>query len=778
MTHSVHSARKQFFVTFAKTLKKNAFHTVLLFLFMLVSLNAYNVSVHYDMNAIYYYDTLPQIKYIVGGMYIDSFLIAVNCLVLGVSAILLSVYNFRFMHTKKTVNVYYSLGVSRATLFAGKFVGCVVSQLIGVALPFLICGIYNVYLYGSSPELWQAIVYYGASMTALALYPFAVCVLCMTFSGSTVESLVCGGLLTFTPSALYYGTYLFSELFLSGAKFFTFVRLKGFDDVRVESAFGGRFIFADFLYPVTNYDFGDALAQEYTRPVPEFPSIGYPVLYLGLFVLLGVAARFSFVYGKTERATFLGSCPRLIAVTVFALGSILIPAGALIVREYGFTVVATAFCAILLIGVAFGLFVGIIAILLRSKAKIKAQLRTGGIMAAALLVFMFIFITGGFGFEKRIPETEKITAAGITFNSAPGVVSNSGYYIYKGDNRDLYEGHDPDYQADRFLEAYLQTEGIWGEGSFVYFEDEQSIDTIRTVHELLINDRRNTYNSSYYGSVMVSYKLANGRELTRIYNHTPIEAMVQLQGLLDTEDYREAVVAELMSYFDGYEHNNLMLFSKNCTAMTDVVLEDKDRAVQKDLFNAILADIRSGNLPLDFESDTAPLGYITLNHFDEAEAKRIKEPVYHITYSYDYPFVPVFSSMTETLAVLQSAQKLQYFEDVRTPVHARIYENPLNNESKEELFARKRIQTLQFNGFIADPDYYSEFDPESVMLVPFDTVTVEDPALLKELCEQTYFSYFVNEPGYFVQLHYSDEDGRITDALVYVPADKLPAALK
>ena len=134
--------------------------------------------------------------------------------------------------------------------------------------------------------------------------------------------------------------------------------------------------------------------------------------------------------------------------------------------------------------------------------------------------------------------------------------------------------------------------------------------------------------------------------------------------------------------------------------------------------------------------------------------------------------------MTETLAVLQSAQKLQYFEDVRTPVHARIYENPLNNESKEELFARKRIQTLQFNGFIADPDYYSEFDPESVMLVPFDTVTVEDPALLKELCEQTYFSYFVNEPGYFVQLHYSDEDGRITDALVYVPADKLPAALK
>ena len=777
MTHSAHSEQKQFLVTLAKTLKKNAFHTVFLFLFMLVSLNAYNVSVQLE-KSYSLFDTFGGIRYIVGGMYIDSFLIAVNCLVLGVSAILLSVYNFRFMHTKKSVNVYYSLGVRRSTLFAGKFVGCMVSQLIGVALPFLICGVYNVYLYGSSPELWKAILYYGGSMLAISLYPFAVCVLCMTRSGSTVESLVCGSLLTFLPCALYYGAYLFSKLFLSGAKFYTSVRLKGFDDMFVESTFGGRFVFADFLYPVTNYDFGDALAQTYDKAAPAFPSIGYPVLYLGLFVLLGIAARFSFVHAKTERASFLGSCPRMIAVTVFGLGTILIPAAAFIISEYGLSVAATGFCSVLLISVAFGLFIGIVAILLRSKEKIKAQLPTGAVMAAALLVFMFIFFTGGFGFEKRIPEADKVVAAGITFNAAPGVVSHSGYYTYMGDNSDLYEEHEPDIQADRFLDAYLQTDGLWGEGSFVYFEDEESIDTIRTVHEKLINDRQNTYNSSYYGSVMVSYKLGNGRELTRIYNHTPIEAMVQLQDLLDAQSYREAVIAELMSYFDGYEQNNLMLYSKNCTAMTDVVLEEKDREVQKKLFNAVIADIRNGNLPLDFESDTSPLGYITLNHFDEVGYKRIKEPVYHITYSYDYPFIPVLSSMTETIAVLQQSQKLQYFEDIRTPVRAYVYENPLNNESKEELFARKRIQTLQFNGFVSDPDYYDGFDRESVRLVPFDAVTVEDPDLLKQICEQTYFSYFVNEPGYFVQLHYSDADGRITDTLVYVPADKIPATLK
>lgn len=770
MKHSVHSERKQFFVTFAKTLKKNGFHTAALFLFMAVDLNVENVLNHIDAVFNYYPDSLYSTEYCFGATYADGFAIAVTCLVVGLSAILLALYNFRFMHTKKTVNVYYSLGVRRSTLFAGKFVGCVVSQLIGVALPFLITAFYNAYLYGATPAMWEAGLYYGASMSAVALYPFAMCVLCMIFSGSTVESLLCGALLTFSPSALYYGTYLFSELFLSGAKFGAYAQVKAYAGGHVENTFGGRFVFADFLYPVTNYNFGDALAQDDSLWREGLPSVGYPLLYLGLFVLLSVAARFAFVRQKTEKAAFLGACPRLIAITVFALGTILIPAAVFIFREYGFDMIATVVFAVFLIGIAFGLFVAVVSVLLRSKEKIKAQLRTGGILVGALFVFLLIFLTGGFGYEKRIPATEKIVEAGITFNTSQGAVGYNSYYTYKGDNLDLYKDVDAAEQGENFLQMHLQTEGMWGDGVFVYFNETQDIETIRSIHQLLIEDRRNTFNNgSYYqGAVMLSYKLANGAQLTRVYNCISVEAIQMMQSLLNSQAYYDACAGELEAYAD----RNLILFSKNCTAMTDVT----EKTVTTALMKAMLSDIRNGRLPMDLKSEDAPLGYIALTYAQSDDGPRVQSPVYYISYSSEYLFVPVFPSMTETVAVLNSSQKMQFFKDIRTPVSAKVYANPLNEISDEELFSRN-YRTLQFNGYVLDWGYYGDEESSGVIL-PLDAVTVTDPALLNQLTQQSYLAYFVDEPGYFVDFSYISEDGWATDALVYVPADKIPATLK
>lgn len=774
MTQNVHSGQKQFFVTFVKTLRKNGFHTAALFLFMMVTLNVENVLNHIDAVYNYFVDGLQRTDYCFGATYADGFAIAVTCLVVGLSAILLALYNFRFMHTKKTVNVYYSLGVSRATLFAGKFVGCVVSQLIGVALPFLITAFYNAYLYGATPAMWKAGLYYGASMSAVALYPFAMCVLCMIFSGSTVESLLCGALLTFSPSAFYYGTYLFSELFLSGANFEVSAQVKAYAGGHVESTFGGRFVFADFLYPVSNYDFGDALAQDDSLWRKGLPSVGYPLLYLGLFVLLSVAARFAFVRQKTEKAAFLGACPQLFAITVSALAGILIPAATYVFRDYGFGIFATVMFAVFLIGIAFGLFVAVVAVLLRSKEKIKAQLRTGGIMAGALLVFLVIFLTGGFGYEKRIPATEKIVEAGITFNTSQGAVGYNSYYTYKGDNLDIYKDVDATAQGENFLQAHLQMRGLFGDGAFVYFDEEQDIETIRAIHSLLIEDRRNTYSTrSYYdGGVIISYKLENGAQLTRVYNKLSVEAIIGMQSLLDSQSYYDACAGELEAYMD----RNVILFSKNCTSMTDFVIEDKDIHVKTTLMQAVINDIRSGRLPMDLKSENAPLGYIAATYSTSDDSPRVQSPVYYISYSSEYLFIPIFPTMTETIAVLQASQKLQYFEDIRTPVSAKVYANPLNEISDEEL-SRRNYNTLQFSGYVVEWGQYDDIESRGTILPP-DAVTVTDPALISQLTQQSYLTYFVDEPGYFVDLCYTDEDGWLTDTLVYVPADKIPSELK
>lgn len=780
MTSSLHSTRKQFTATFAKTLKKNAFHTVALFLFMFVTLNAYNVIEQIDalVGPQGYSYGIERLQFCIATPYSDPLQIAIVCMILGISSILLSVYNFRFMHTKKSVNVYYSLGIRRSTLFAGKFFGCVVTQLIAVALPFLLCGLHNVAVYGSSDALWLAVFYYMACALAVALYPFAMCVLCMTFSGSTIESLLCGGLLTFLPSALYYGTYLMSESLLAGSLFDASISLKGHPGQWVESTFGGNFTFLDFLYPVVNYQFGDAMSLERGLVYASLPSWGYPILYLGAFAALAVVAHYSFIHMKTEKAAFLGTCPKMIAVTLFGIGSIVIPVNFLMAREYGLDLIVTSLLSVLYLAVAFGLYVGIIAILLRSKEKIKKQLPTAGVMTAGLLVFILIFATGGFGYEKRIPDTEKVEAAGIVFKSAQGLAVQDGGYGYYGDNSDSYRGYDEKEQAKNFLQSYLWLEEIWSDDTFVYFEEEQSIDTIRNIHDLLIHDRRNSLGTTYRGTVFVSYKLKNGNELTRVYNHLPQEAMYELQKLVTAKGYRDASAAEVRDYAVNNSHT--YLFSKNCTAMTQFVLEKDDYNMLNDLHNAIVTDIESGRLPLNFKSETSPMGYIGITHNNMTEAyqkKLVREPVYDFGGGERYLLVPVFESMTDTLSVLTQTQKLQYFEDIAKPHHVRVYENPLNNASEQERFSYQ-FDTLQFSGFVSSNAYYGEDDIE-MMFLPESSVLVTDEQTIEEICNQTNFTYFVNEPGYFVQMSYVDAEGNpFSDALVYVPADKMPTILK
>ncbi len=775
MTHSVHSDRKQFFVTVAKTLRKNAFHIVFLFLFMTVALNGYNFMMQmeslYRSNLALFEDFI----YCIGTEYSDSFLIGCTCLVVGLSSLMLALYNFRFMHTKKAVNVYYSLGVRRQTLFAGKVVGCVVSQLIGVALPFLICALYNCYLFGSSELLWQASGYYLLSMLVIALYPFAACVFAMTRTGSTIEGLVCGVVLTFAPTMLFYGAYLLSDILLAGTFFDGW--FYGRDpDVFVEPTFGGSFQFLDFLYPITNYDFGDALAGTTLR-VYALPSFGYPIVYLAAFAAYSVLAQLAFNRQKTENAGFLAACPRIFAAAIFALGAILIPWCVYLFYDARFVTESAIVFAFFMIAVAFGLFVGIVAILLRSKEKIKAQLPTGGIMAGALAVFVLIFVCGGFGFETRIPDSEKIVRAGITFMVGEGSVSSNEGYSYVGSNDDLYYGSEPEDSAKRFLQSALYADSWYNAHSFVYFEDAENIERVCQIHGLLLEDARNR-RSSNGAAVVISYELANGSSLTRAYPYIPFEVMPEFLPLLNTREYREATAR----YLESLSANKLTLFSQNLTTQSDISMctDDWSKA-EYTLHKAIVQDVLDGNMPMDCMSQTAPVGYIGMYSYDRENT--FQSRVGYLAFSSDYVVIPVYSSMKETLSVLQQYDLTQYFEDMFRPVAAYVYENPLNDLTAEELWDYKyQLGCLQFRGVVYDwfPGGSSEMTTTvpDAQNVPPTANLVEDATLLTSLTQKARYTCFINEPGYFVEFVYTDQAPYVINSVAYIPASQMPDALK
>ena len=171
MTSSSYSDKKMFFITFLKTLRKNAAQGVLLTLFWFVSLNTGTAERYFSL----LWDN--TVEYCIGGRWPDVVYVGFSCLVFGLSAIMTALGNFKFMHAKKTVNVYYSLGVKRSTLFAGTFAGCVATFVYSIFIPFLLCAAFNCYLFGNSLALWKAVAYYAFSFLAVSLYPLAMSVL-------------------------------------------------------------------------------------------------------------------------------------------------------------------------------------------------------------------------------------------------------------------------------------------------------------------------------------------------------------------------------------------------------------------------------------------------------------------------------------------------------------------------------------------------------------------------------------------------------------------------
>ncbi len=781
MTSSSYSDKKMFFITFLKTLRKNAAQGVLLTLFWFVSLNTGTAERYFSL----LWDSTVEYEpmlYCIGGRWPDVVYVGFSCLVFGLSAIMTALGNFKFMHAKKTVNVYYSLGVKRSTLFAGTFAGCVATFVYSIFIPFLLCAAFNCYLFGNSLALWKAIAYYAFSFLAVSLYPLAMSVLCMTCSGTTVEGNICGTVLTFAPTFLYYGVYMLSDLLLAGANYDIYLQTMDGND-RITAEFGGRFQFLDFLHPVTNGDFADALVARPTDVSP-LPSVMYPIFYLGLFVVLTLVARHFFIRKKTEKAGFLGADTRLLAITVFALASILIPFASLIAYGNAFTPAGSVVIAILLIGVAFGVYIGFVAVFLRSKQKVKDNLRKGYIMMAALFVFLLIFITGGFGYETRIPDSEKVVRAGISFSQGRGAVSNDTSFGFVGEDSTLYDHYPPAAHGKALLQSIMYTQGLWGENCFVFFDGDEEIETVRSIHEMLLDEPKNR-RSSWSESIVVSYELANGHTLTRVYPVATVEVMIEMQKLLNTQNYREAC-AQYIAEFLQFNNRNAVIFSKNCTAMTDVNKrqERADYEKQDQLYRALIADIQNGALPMDFVSDDTPLGYIGITRYDSSnEVVYQKASVDYLPYSADYIMIPVYPSMKQTLAVLEKYELLQYFEDIRTPVAAFVYASPFNEKSEEAILYYD-LSSLQFEGFVADRGYHGDWpfvgleDDVSYRLPP-DCLTVTDAQVIEELTENTVFASFVNQPGYFVELRYTDEaELRTTDALVYVPYDKMPAALK
>lgn len=406
---------------------------------------------------------------------------------------------FRFITGKKTVNVYYSLGIRREQLFAAKFLSGAVLLSAAVILPIFSGILVNIAYLGNSAALWQGSMYMMTSLLAVTLIAFSVTAAIFSCVGTLFEGIV------FTGSVL-----LFPTIFLTVIDQL-FIRLvKGAPyQVRFADAFPSLAEEFAFINPIlcfaSAFKYGGMTTEKmqlsnYGEKIAwSKPSLLLPLCYLAVCIAAFFLGMFLFKRRKAEIGGFLGTCKPLNFAATFLIGF-----GA-------FCLIFNALAENKLLAVFVGFLAYIVIYCILDFALIR-NLREFGkgmvklpIHLAIAGVILLLFSTGFFGYETRIPNAEDISHAQLSA-----------------------EGYDLAY-----TDPYGGLENFGGHGSTALspffaisrgeYTAEKDIAFIRALHKAVVDAEDYKVPAADYtpfntGRIQITYYLKNGKAVRRCYD--------------------------------------------------------------------------------------------------------------------------------------------------------------------------------------------------------------------------------------------------------------------
>ncbi len=148
-----------------------------------------------------------------------------------------------------------------------------------------------------------------------------------------------------------------------------------------------------------------------------------------------------------------------------------------------------------------------------------------------------IAINGAFGFETRIPSLEQIKEIALT-----------------------------------------------KDGETILFDERQNIETIRALHEKIIEERK----QGYYNTFLIEYTLQNGKKCTRKYSLPYSAYETQIKTIYSSEEYQEERIKILQNY-SAIEEIEIRYRRQNSWNSLTRKIEDK---YKEDFMNLLLQDIK------------------------------------------------------------------------------------------------------------------------------------------------------------------------------------------
>lgn len=548
--------------------------------------------------------------------------------VLVILSAALGIMLFRFVSSRAKNNIYFSLGISRAGLFSAHWLAGAVMLEAAVLLPLAFSAMLNLIYFGSSVMLWRTLLFYAVHMTVTALAGFSVAAAVSVCVGTAGESVLFSlAFIAFPSAAVYFLNNTVPKLLFGAphnSNYALYPSASHNQDISMALSPFGR-VLSYLNLPMLNNDAfirsGTFVSNGFSAmSADKLKSWSAPSLepYIPWAILTALLFVFGLLMLKRRKVEICGFSGRSKALNFLLTAILSVSAGSTIVAvNFYFSQITdkqyliTGITTVLLSAVIFVVF----DIMLNLSFKaLKKDWKYGLVHVALAVAVMLSLYTGFFGYSSRVPDTDSIESASV---SAPDILlgsyrtradelkfnANSGYYLAFDEDGNPVGINSGCYYRSNADERRIIIDG---------FKSESDINAVRELHKRLIASGRKVVSSSedyseraVRSTVIIKYKLKNGREIIREYQTVGLGDYLSLYSIENTENWNNKIKNELLNI--DSEKVFPVLFSGQMDKKTVV-----DQKFTRGLARAIYEDITSLGADRILCSDSKWLGAAAL----------------------------------------------------------------------------------------------------------------------------------------------------------------------
>ncbi len=753
--------------------------------------------------------------------------------IIGASA-LLGILLFRFVSNKKTVNVYYSLGITRKELYTARYLAGIIMLFGAIITSFLIMALVNIYCFGSSVMLWKTAFFFTLHFCVMAFAAFSIATAVSSSVGTIFESIGFSAIIILSasivmicvtdaipfmllgaPKSTYIDSYMIGSInnaYYSGYSLYQ-------DTLLLSNSFLGKILQnVDLIFLNFENIFVNGICHvgrvidESTLNAWRMPTLT-PYIFWTIgsvcFFLLGL---FMFKHKKAEICGFMGRNKVLnfiisAIISFAAFCGVISILGSEVNTQSGSSFSFNMWNRTLIgIVISFLVFSVVELLLTRSFKSYKRNIKISLIHIGLMIFFVFSLHLGFFGYSSYVPDIEDVKSVSV---STPSTLMGSKIKLYPAYS-DFYWLNDT---SDETFPGCYYTSNTGGY-MLDEFKDKESIQSVIDFHQKMIDEgwvykesykeRLDYSNRTVKANATIIYTLKDGRKIARGYERLPVDLYEEMFKIEDSEKWNKIAEFELSTNLS--QTTIPVIFSKQMVKKTFV-----DENLVNGLGQALVKDIKDLNYTSFWRSDANWLGAVVLfdhptlgddmsyydgyetvdpseyssdtDYFNELASKNWKigdEAEYTPLICNNY-VIPITSEMKNTIAFLQSNGLYEALSDDSEIVSARVID-----AAEATAYRGWSENDIIFNAFwdngkakpqkFENPSsgYYYETNYTSGDYMPESSVKVTDKQLLNNLQSNAYGIYLDTDGGYIVE--FTRENGNTT--IMYVPSGRISQEIK